>query len=124
MLSLLYYNFVHQSPKQPPLTLQMHSEGEPWQDLRYRLEKKHCMHSGANKRRQHHYNKHQGCAYFVGWRTEGSILTMDNALKSEELCVPGDRILLARRPLEPGMLSFVPPSARCTSGGSARPQQV
>ena len=102
-------------------TIRSFPAGQTWEETRYLLEKKHGIHSsvrhhapGRNQERSESMNQRSGhrSGYFEGymwlpqmvsWRKQKQIVSPTYLIKS------GDRLILWRKPLEPGVSSYVPP---------------
>lgn len=102
----VFYNFLPTLTTAPDKSLEVHPGGETWEDVRYRLETKHGLHHTQDSRRSPD-------SYFVGWVRDQSKRTADEynrlpMLAPPDICRPGMRLVLARKPLRPGMRPHVP----------------
>ncbi len=100
----LLYAFL-QSQHLPFQTLEINPAGEPWDEVRYRLERKFGMHDLTAKRKPD--------SFLVGWvavpKQTFAAYQRTPPLAADHWCQNGQRLILARRPFAPGQRAHVPP---------------
>jgi hypothetical protein len=107
--TILFYSFLHTGSHVPFRQLEIEPQ-DTWEDLRYRLEKRHGLHAGRNSGMPRH--SHYGESYFVGWLYNPG-WTVDQyrampMLSSTYVCQPEDRVLVACLPLNHDQRPYVP----------------
>ena len=114
---VIQYVFLQTLNAAQPYRMSVDHSGELWEDVRYRLERKHGLHEINAK-------KKGSDSYFVGWLWDSHKTIRDyhktQYLRGhEDLCKPGCKVVLARKPLAPGMQPFVPQRYRSSFFSSA-----
>ena len=110
-LPILFYSFLHAGAHLPFRQIEIEPQ-DKWEDVRYRLERRHGLHTSRNSHNGGHRHSHYGESYFVGWLYD-PLLTPDQyrslpILPSAHMCCPEDRVLVACLPLAHDQRPYVP----------------
>ena len=108
-LPILFYSFLHTGAHVPFRQIEIEPL-DKWEDVRYRLEKRHGLHTSRSS--GGHRHSHYGEGYFVGW-LYAPALTSDQyrtlpILPSTYVCCPEDRVVVACLPLAHDQRPYVP----------------
>jgi hypothetical protein len=106
---IIFYSFLHTGAHVPFRQIDIEPQ-EKWEEVRYRLERRHGLQTSRNG--GGHRHSHYGEGYFVGWLYNPGMSTDQHRrlpiLPSTYLCHPEDRVLLACLPLAHDQRPYVP----------------
>jgi hypothetical protein len=105
----LKYRFLHEGTSMPAHTVTI-DDNSTWEDVRYLLEKRHCMHSNHHSHKKSRYST--GDSFFIGWKHHSSTVGQEYRklpiLSGKYVLKRNDTLVLSRQWMPPNKTTYIP----------------